>query len=503
MAAQTNTLAAVSRRNRAPSPWLIGGLGIALCAMLIPLRDWGEEGYYIPLKGAAIFLSGLVPSLIMLRALRLDPEHRRANPLPYLPMVGLIYGVYFGLPVLVRDRVVFMHYIVPDVHSISRALDLALGGWWSLLLGFYVLAPRVLSRGMKRPMRLAWDPARAGSLSIVLILIGLTATFISDSMEVRGSLAQIMRVMILLLKVGIGILIILDLRTKPERWKRVVLWGVIVPLFLLISLRTGIVSQVLRQGAFVLMLVWSVRHRVSLILVTALLLSAILFRGNSYEYRTLLQNSGRVAELSMLDRSRIFIEIVRDRFVTDEEDTWQRSLDMVVNRTAQLAVLGHVVNYSPNSIPYWQGETYATLASSFIPRVIWREKPTKELGQRFGHRYRILVPGDRETSINLPQLVEFYINFGPVGVWLGMGMLGVLYRLLYQKLNQPGCGDGSILVGAVIFSDLLNIESDFSVVWGGLLQLAIVLYAILRFSKSRKTSRQGRSMSIHPVGAKS
>ena len=85
-----------------------------------------------------------------------------------------------------------------------------------------------------------------------------------------------------------------------------------------------------------------------------------------------------------------------------------------------------------------------------------------------------------EGGGELPQLVELFVNFGWTGVLLGMAAIGALYRVLYARLNQPGVGEGTTLLAAVVFAELVNIESDFSLVFGGLLQTAVVLYFVLR-----------------------
>ena len=107
---------------------------------------------------------------------------------------------------------------------------------------------------------------------------------------------------------------------------------------------------------------------------------------------------------------------------------------------------------TPLAVPLWEGHTYKTLPASFIPRILWPNKPSKQVGQDFGHRYSIIAPHDKSTAVNLPQLVELFINFGTRGMLLGMLALGVLYRLIYRKLNAAEVGDGTIIIAATIFS---------------------------------------------------
>jgi hypothetical protein len=101
------------------------------------------------------------------------------------------------------------------------------------------------------------------------------------------------------------------------------------------------------------------------------------------------------------------------------------------------------------------------------------------LGQDFGHRYGYLDSWDTWTSINLPFLVEFYANFGEIGVLIGMAIVGVLYRLLDNDLNRAGQPLQVTICSLVLLVPLLNIESDFSLVFGGLFMNGVALWGLL------------------------
>jgi hypothetical protein len=91
----------------------------------------------------------------------------------------------------------------------------------------------------------------------------------------------------------------------------------------------------------------------------------------------------------------------------------------------------------------------------------------------------LLQPLDYETSYNFQQLVELYANFGSIGALLGMLFIGLLYRVLYAAFNHREAGDGGRLVAALIFVGLLNIESNFSLVFGAVIQSTLVYVVLL------------------------
>jgi hypothetical protein len=78
--------------------------------------------------------------------------------------------------------------------------------------------------------------------------------------------------------------------------------------------------------------------------------------------------------------------------------------------------------------------------------------------------------------------------------------IGVLYAFVGLKLNHPLAGEGTTLIGALIYSELVNIESDFSLVFGGLLQTAVVLWLVLRLCAPRASrSRPVRELRPSPA----
>jgi hypothetical protein len=74
----------------------------------------------------------------------------------------------------------------------------------------------------------------------------------------------------------------------------------------------------------------------------------------------------------------------------------------VTNRMAHISLFAYTVYATPKYIPYWNGYTYYSLWTSYIPSILWPSKPHATIGQDFGHRYFLLQDYDRSTSINLP-----------------------------------------------------------------------------------------------------
>jgi hypothetical protein len=195
------------------------------------------------------------------------------------------------------------------------------------------------------------------------------------------------------------------------------------------------------------------------------------YRARSWFAQTQLSLGGR----ALLMGSLMVSKVQGEGIVATVEDGWS----IVAGRSANLDLLADVVRQTGSTVPFWGGETYLSLVGFAVPRFIWPTKPTKTLGQDFGHRYGYLDSWDTWTSINLPFLVEFYANFGEIGVLVGMVIVGLLYRLLDNDLNRAGQPLQVTICGLVLLVPLLNIESDFSLVFGGLFMNTVALWGLL------------------------
>ena len=67
-----------------------------------------------------------------------------------------------------------------------------------------------------------------------------------------------------------------------------------------------------------------------------------------------------------------------------------------------------------------------------------------------------------------------------------MLIIGTIYRLLQQMFSNPHLGEGGGLIAVVVFSRLCNIESDFSLIFGGLFLTLISLAIVLRVIQAER-----------------
>lgn len=146
----------------------------------------------------------------------------------------------------------------------------------------------------------------------------------------------------------------------------------------------------------------------------------------------------------------------------------------------QMSALSMVLEMTPQTVPYWNGDSYAPLLSKFVPRFMWPDKPQENMGYRFGTTYNIINRWNTRTSMNTPILAELYMNFGFTGLYLGSALLGLLYFLLSSWFNTKTVSFPSRVTGMAIIFPLMIWESNFSLVFGNLILITFVFFLIYR-----------------------
>ena len=151
-----------------------------------------------------------------------------------------------------------------------------------------------------------------------------------------------------------------------------------------------------------------------------------------------------------------------------------------IDRLDRLLPLAWLVANTPVPIPLLEGQTLAPLLFKLIPRAVFKDKPvdTTDLGQRYG-----FVPfANRVNAFKVHQLGELYANFGAVGTLIGMFVLGVLYRALYQLFHHRGASVVTMAAGTHMLTVLmLEMEAILSVSWGFLMWYGVALAVLALF----------------------
>ena len=427
-----------------------------------------------------LFILCTLPGLLFLGGHRLR--------IPVMPLWGVGYFALFGMPFLSQEAGSNLSSL--DTKIVSEALKLTVLGASCCLLAFYTPVSQwveTLTPALRQP----WDLHRAPKSGVILCGVGILAHYISLTTTQALALQQPLGLLSKSATMGLLTLFLLQLRGKLSFPLKVFLWGFALPVEYLFGMGTGFVYNAVIVVAPLLFCYCAERRKIP-VLWTAIVLGVFIipFLGVKAEYRSYAWGGEGDVQVSSspFQRGLFFIQLVTTRLAEGGTESYSVAVENAEERSSQLGLLVNVMEQTPTIVPFWKGETYASLLWAFIPRFLYPGKPTKALGQEFGHRYGILDETDESTSINLPhQVVEMYLNFGRTGVFFGMLLVGCLYRAIAALLGRPESGERALIIGCTICGVLLNLESDFSLVFGEVLYCLGILYFISRFFHGNPT----------------
>lgn len=90
--------------------------------------------------------------------------------------------------------------------------------------------------------------------------------------------------------------------------------------------------------------------------------------------------------------------------------------------------LTNIIYYNDVMTKY-EGRTIKFALYSFVPSLIWKNKPSFNFANEFGRDFNFIDKSDYKTSINIPFLTELYLNYYFKGIVIGMILFGLLISI--------------------------------------------------------------------------
>jgi hypothetical protein len=419
-----------------------------------------------------VFASAILASLALPVWLWMSGADRT---IPFMPFLTLVFAYYFALPVFLLRKFATELFKPPvPEHYITLALGYSLVGLYCMFAGYYGPAKWLFGPILPR-FNLQWRDTRV--VKRVALILGFGGLFASHAVEfLPESLAQIGAFAADLSMVGICALVALHLAGKLDWSMAAFLWGFLIPVRIAIGLGTGSAASGLIVGIAVAMMFAAVSRSIPWKMMALGTVALFILRPAEAPYRMAIWG-GRLSDASMIEKAEVFGNIVY-RITLGGTVPPQVLVDIASMRLAQFTVFGEVIEDTPAMVPFWAGESYYPILFKPIPRFIMPDKPEEVSGSWFGHRYGLITPENITTSINLPQIVELYGNFGLIGVIAGMFIFGLIYRLLLEMYIHPGMGLGALVGGIYVSSKLIDIGSATSLTFG-MIPWSIVLIALI------------------------
>lgn len=463
------------------SPNTIVTIGV-LTLIILNIFPLSTADIFQRILGNLIIVVGTIPLYIYFL--------RRDNRIPVLPVFAPMFGILYGLPILIRE----FHMTSPldPVHAlmyadpyVNKALLLCLVGLSAVYVGYYMFPGVIIGKFMPRP-RLELDPKKARLTAIILASTGVL--FYSAVATTRPHFIVPVKFTAffdlfggVFLTGGITILYILYKQNKLKRLEKIFLFAAFTLSVLAGFLSGASATPVKFILPFILLYLHCEKRIPWLPLGIILTVVAVVY---SAQVKFPI-HSRRTAEVGLTERISLYTNALQEG-ATDP----RKSLGIFSQRLNMLNVLVVATEATPEYVPYWGGYTLLRpILWMPVPRFIYPDKPQWRFGYEFGHRYGKLSITDRRTTFNLPGIVELYINFGTVGVVIGMTLLGTIFRTIVELANHEKSGGMLVIAIFILGRLLLTTVNNISAGIAGVFWPAIVLFVIIKLFACRMPKR--------------
>jgi hypothetical protein len=418
---------------------------------------------------------------------------KREPGLPIFPVICLVYGVSYALPIFIGEPVinlVTLSYEHLPVADCNRAARLAVVGVLSMQFGFLMFRYSVLSLLVPH-LRLELDPQKAISKISLLGMGGVVALwlFLSGRVAFSSGFTSIATLISQLPTLCGAYLYWAYLRGEVKgRWIAVMV--VILVVDVGVGFTSGSVRNVIGPMISVAAVYWMVRRRVNWKYAICGIFIFLTLQTVKSQYRVLVWTKGQakndiVGQLVIMKR---LMGAGAQQMLHRHQTRTHEVVRASVSRTDLIHLFAHAIHMTPRFVPFQHGDTYSYLLLAWVPRALWANKPTAQAAnQFFGVTYNLQTAESVAiTSIGLPQLVEAFINFGDLGVVFIMMLMGIFYAVLDRMFNHSEAGGGATAIYSTLLMNFVNIETSTAAIFGALPQTVLIFYLILRSLRARR-----------------
>lgn len=470
-------------------------------------KPWGSFAFLFYFTAIAVFILGAYDTyslssrvmawslFILTTAPAFSYYFNNRDHVPILELVFLNYALSFALPVLYQQfHLINFGLLTPDELPITETLSLAILAVISLYYG-YKAGQGIYPAFHVPKIRLACSENKLFIFAVVT-----QSLYILDVVNVSPQFAQVVNVVVSP-TLNAAILALLFYKGSLSRIGGLVAISVLC-LLAIKGIVSGMTQQVLEPLLVWFLCRWIVTAKIPVLFLIAGSVIFILSQPVKLEYRnTILFNS--MHQYSKTEMLGLYADIFAKTWLSEDKEG--ALIESTQSRTSLLLTTAHIINWTPEVVPYKNGETLSYMFISWIPRFLWPEKPTaQESNIRYAIDYGITTElGTQRTMFGAGHLGDVYMNFGALGIIPIYLILGMLYFLPLHMLqpkektsNYSLIRDGfenkniDVPISALLMATTINlimIGSSVSHVFGGLIQQLFVQALLLHvFCRSRK-----------------
>lgn len=221
----------------------------------------------------------------------------------------------------------------------------------------------------------------------------------------------------------------------------------------------------------------------TLILAAASFFMGAYFQGIKGEYRAYL-NQGSKSQTVSVGKEDALGKLV-DIAGNQKEGTFNESVESFLDRFQYTYHLARAMDYVPAKLPYQEGSNWGyTLEFALTPRILNPNKPNYEASVKTTKYTGISYARARQgVSVSLGYFADSYVDFGYVGMFVPLLILGFVFGLSYfyfaRKSSNSFIFNFSV-VGAM-YMEFFAFEMDSTYLVGRLFATLVTFYALKLF----------------------
>lgn len=220
-------------------------------------------------------------------------------------------------------------------------------------------------------------------------------------------------------------------------------------------------------------------------LLVALFLLPIYLNRHNYRSEGLLANEKQKRQIGLTILTDVYSNLLvgnTSKLLNEKESDIQEE-----DRFEGVSYLGHVVDKHENwNWSFKLGETLIWIPTLILPHFLIPFRPNMNLGVDLAIEYGLNFR-EWNCSMNWPMLVEFYVNFGWIGILFLSIIQGWAYFLIFKKLNFAN-GDLNFLLFLLVFMRLIIVEGNVALIFGLPIQIFFCICIYKRFFLKKNIS---------------
>ena len=183
------------------------------------------------------------------------------------------------------------------------------------------------------------------------------------------------------------------------------------------------------------------------ILATFVAVSLFYPIGN-FQRQVILQGNTRSAAWAL--RKPLEVVSRTARFVGSQEfaSLFLEGAASTLSRFDGLGIATVIVRDCPARVPFQGGWTLAQIFISWVPRVVWKDKPDMTSGQWVTDHFA--GGPDIHSSTGSTWIGELWFSYGWPGILIGMFLMGIFLRVLHEMLFKPDAAMPAQLMSVIV-----------------------------------------------------